>query len=89
MTCAIQFRYHHRDSVSPADELDLTPGGTVGKEGDPDTMIAEAAALFATVREPTIVDVSHLDVTEALSAFKTVTFAFVRAPSAEDERRRR
>jgi hypothetical protein len=78
MTCAIEYRYHHRDSVSPANELDLTRRWCGGKEGDPDTMIAEAAALLATVREPTVLDVSHLDVAEALNVFKTTMFAFLR-----------
>lgn len=80
MTGAYQFRYHHRDSVSPADGLDLKRVRyfDFDKQGDPDTMIAGGAALLPTVGEPTILDVGHLDVAAALNAFKAMPFAFLR-----------
>ena len=79
-----QFRYHHRDSVSPHDGLDLKHRFRSNRQGDPDTMIAELAAELPTVREPMILDTGHLDVAAALDAFNATPFVFLRPPTKEE-----
>ena len=73
-TGAYQFRYHHRDWVSPADDLDLKRRRHfyLDEQEDPDKLIARMAASLPIVREPTILDVSDLDMMGAFNVFKTL-----------------
>ena len=87
MTGAYQFRYHHRDSVSPADGLDLKRRWhfCLDDQKDPDKLIAQVTALLPIVQVPTILDASNLDVTEAFNAYKTMPFSFFQPTINETE----
>jgi hypothetical protein len=77
ITGAYQFRYHHRDSV---DELDLKRRYrfSLAPEDDPDTVIADLIGFLPIVGEPAILDLSDLDVTEAMETFAAMPFNIVR-----------